>query len=95
MHIKNKTGQSTVEYVLLVTAVVVVVIAFLSSTNNGGFQAQLGNSLGNATQEINIEAGILAGSHAQDNASTSTTGQTPPNGFSINPLSGLQNGGTQ
>jgi Flp pilus assembly pilin Flp len=30
MHIKNKRGQSTVEYVLLVTAVVAVIIAFVS-----------------------------------------------------------------
>ncbi len=31
MYIKNKRGQSTVEYVLLVTAVVAVMIAFATS----------------------------------------------------------------
>ena len=30
MHIKNKRGQSTVEYVLLVTAVVAAIIAFVT-----------------------------------------------------------------
>ena len=34
MHIKNKRGQSTVEYILLVTAVVGVVIAFVASGNS-------------------------------------------------------------
>ena len=41
---KNKRGQSTVEYVLLVTAVLAVIIAFVS-TKNGGFQGQMNTTL--------------------------------------------------
>ena len=33
MHIKNKKGQSTVEYILLVTAVVAVIIVFGNGNN--------------------------------------------------------------
>ena len=68
MHIKNKRGQSTVEYILLVTAVVAVMIVFATS-QNGGIQGQLNSVLGQATNGMNDEMGKLAGSH-----------ETPPGG---------------
>jgi Flp pilus assembly pilin Flp len=81
MYIKNKRGQSTVEYVLLVTAVLAVIIAFVSGSGNGGFQSQLNTTLNQATNEMNSEAGRLSTSHA---ASTSTD-QGTPTGYSVNP----------
>ena len=47
MYIKNKKGQSTVEYVLLMTAVVAVIIALVTGKNSG-LQGTLTNTL-NAT----------------------------------------------
>ena len=71
MHIKNKRGQSTVEYVLLVTAVVAVIIAFVTVNNNGGFQAQLNSTLNTATQEMNTDmAGQFSWFACAINAST-------------------------
>jgi Flp pilus assembly pilin Flp len=65
MHIKlkNKRGQSTVEYVLLVTAVLAVIIAFVS-TNKGGFQNQLNTTLNTVVTEIGTETDQLDKSHA-------------------------------
>jgi Flp pilus assembly pilin Flp len=51
MYIKNKRGQSTVEYVLLVTAVIAVIIAIVTS-NNGGMQGQLNSTLNTAIGDV-------------------------------------------
>lgn len=80
MHIKNKKGQSTVEYVLLVTAVLAVIIAFVSSSK-GGFQSQLNSTLNTATGDMGTIASTLSTSHA---ASTSAGNTTNPG--SLNPL---------
>jgi uncharacterized protein (UPF0333 family) len=87
MHIKNKRGQSTVEYVLLMTAVVVVIIAFVSNTGNGGFRAQLNATLNSATADMNTMAGTLADSHAATTAPTGTSAGIPP--YSVNVESGV------
>ena len=65
MHIKNKRGQSTVEYVLLVTAVVFVVLTFVTTTGQNGFRAQLCSTLNQVSQKMGDESGVLADSHAQ------------------------------
>ena len=84
MHIKNKRGQSTVEYVLLVTAVLVVIIAFVS-TKNGGFQGQLNSSLNAVASDINSMGDKLSSSHLSTTApSGDTVGE--PQGYSVNPL---------
>jgi len=84
MHIKNKRGQSTVEYVLLVTAVLVVIIAFVS-TKNGGFQGQLNSSLNAVASDMNSMGDRLSTSHEATTAPTgATVGQ--PVGYSVNPL---------
>ena len=62
MHIKNKRGQSTVEYVLLVTAVVAVMIVF-ATNKNAGFQSQLCSTLNTATSDIGTVMTQLDGSH--------------------------------
>ena len=62
MYIKNKKGQSTVEYVLLVTAVLAVIIAFV--TGNGSmFKSQLNSTLNQTTNMMNTESSSLVGSH--------------------------------
>jgi len=63
MGIKNKNGQSTVEYVLLVTAVVAVMIAFSTNSNRGGLQEQLCSSLNSVANDINTLSGKLTDSH--------------------------------
>lgn len=47
--LRHKKGQSTLEYVLLVTAVVVVLIAFLTS-NRSPFKTTLNATLNKTTQ---------------------------------------------
>jgi len=75
MHIKNKRGQSTVEYILLVTAVVAVIIGFVATQKQGGFQDQLNQTLNGATQQMTNFADRLANSEGQSAAGG--TG-TPP-----------------
>lgn len=48
MLIKRKKGQSTVEYIILVTAVVAVIIAFVVVPGSP-FKQKVNNTLGNAT----------------------------------------------
>jgi len=62
MKLKNKKGQSTVEYILLVTAVVAVMIVFATS-QNGGFQTQLNSTLNTAVGDIGVGMGVLTSSH--------------------------------
>jgi Flp pilus assembly pilin Flp len=83
MHIKlkNKRGQSTVEYVLLVTAVIAVIIAFTTGTNKNGLQDQLNTTLNAAAQDINADQ--LVNSHMAYPASTNFT--TP---YTVNVLPG-------
>ncbi|GEM_PF-568970 len=53
---KKKKGQSTVEYIILFTAVIVVILLFRQT-----FQNRLGNTLSNASSSINIMANRLDG----------------------------------
>jgi Flp pilus assembly pilin Flp len=62
MHIKDKRGQSTVEYVLLMTAVVAVIIAMVTS-NNSGLQKQLNTTLNTAITDIGSMGDSLTTSH--------------------------------
>jgi len=73
MHIKNKKGQSTVEYVLLMTAVVAVIIGFVASQNKGGFQGQLNDTLNSATQEMGTLSGAFSSSHHMATGNETTT----------------------
>jgi hypothetical protein len=66
MHIENKTGQSTVEYILLVTAVVAVMIVFATS-NKGQLQTQLCSVLNTAYADVADKASALSASHAGSN----------------------------
>ena len=66
MHIKNKRGQSTVEYVLLVTAVVAVIIAFVTGSKSG-LQAQLNSTLNGAVTDVGTLGDRLTNSHGEGN----------------------------
>jgi uncharacterized protein (UPF0333 family) len=80
MHIKNKRGQSTVEYILLVTAVVAVMIVFATSNNSGGFRGQLNGVLSTAANGMNSEMDELNKSHE---ATTAVANGTPPYSVSV------------
>ncbi len=50
MMLKNKKGQSTLEYILLVAAVVAVLVTFLGP--GGTFSTNLGNTLEKSTNDM-------------------------------------------
>ena len=57
---KKKKGQSTIEYVLLVTGVIVVLLVFLGK--NGIFQKAFNSTLATGTNGMENMAARLAGS---------------------------------
>ena len=71
MHIKNKRGQSTVEYILLMTAVVAVIIALVAG-NNSQFQQTLNSTLNTAVSDMGVGVDALSNSHAPSNAATNS-----------------------
>ena len=81
MYIKNKRGQSTVEYILLVTAVVAVIIAMVTSQHSG-LQSQLNSTLNSAIEQVGNMSDRLAGSEYGTNASVATP---PPYTVSVAP----------
>lgn len=62
MYIKNKRGQSTVEYVLLATAVIAVIIALVAS-NGSQFRTQLNSTLNTAIGDMGPASDTLSSSH--------------------------------
>jgi Flp pilus assembly pilin Flp len=76
MYIKNKRGQSTVEYILLVTAVIAVMIVFLTGKGGGGLGNQLNTALSQAANDMNSAADVLYSSHGASNGEA--TSPTPP-----------------
>ena len=52
--LKNKRGQSTLEYIILVTAVVAVLLVFLGS--NGTFQSVFNRTLVDVTSTMNMKS---------------------------------------
>lgn len=53
---RSRRGQSTLEYVILVTAVIVVIITFLMGKESF-FQKTLNNSLNSVSQEMTTMSG--------------------------------------
>jgi Flp pilus assembly pilin Flp len=74
MYIKNKRGQSTVEYVLLVTAVVAVMIVFATGKGTG-IQGQLNSTLNQVTGKIDDMTSQITNSYAPgpDNGTVENT----------------------
>ena len=59
--LKNKRGQSTIEYIILVTAVIVVVLVFLM-TPNSMFSKALNDTLNETSAGITEMSGRLSSS---------------------------------
>lgn len=59
MYIKYKRGQSTVEYVLLMTAVVAVIILMVTQPKTG-LQGQLTNTINSAVGQVGTMSDRLA-----------------------------------
>jgi len=55
--LKNRKGQSTLEYIIMVTAVIAIILIFLGPT--GVFQGRLNQTLGDATNSMVNMAGRL------------------------------------
>ena len=83
MYIKNKRGQSTVEYILLVTAVVAVMIVFATS-QGGPLQSQLNTTLNTATSDMGNAASVLSGSHQAQTFCAATADPGTPDQYSVN-----------
>ena len=78
MYIKNKKGQSTVEYILLVTAVVAVMIVFTT----GVFKTQLNSAVNTAGTDIDTKMNTLTGSRPL--ADKPKAGDGAPSQYSVN-----------
>lgn len=63
---RGHSGQSTVEYIVLATAVISVVIIFVTG-NNSVFKTKLGNVLGNAAEDISDRGEKLSDTHEGSN----------------------------
>ncbi len=61
----NNGGQSTVEYILLATAVIAAIIVFTQS--GGGFRGRLANTLETSSKGIETMGNRLDNSHAATN----------------------------
>ena len=59
---RKRKGQSTIEYIVLVTGVIVVLIVFLRP--NGVFNTAFNTTLSTGTNGMTNMAGRLGGSHA-------------------------------
>lgn len=68
---RAKAGQSTVEYILLVTAVIAVMVFFATSKDRG-IQAKLTNSYNQVGDAIADKTATLEGSHTSSNVAVST-----------------------
>ena len=63
--VRGQSGQSTVEYIILVTAVVGVIILFMTGQNSL-FSQKMSNTLGTTTNQIKDKADVLSESHNTD-----------------------------
>ncbi len=73
-----KRGQSTVEYIVLATAVIAVIILFVASPN-GGFQGQLNNVIATSANRIESKGSTLTDSydHSVDKAAPTLPAGSP------------------
>lgn len=73
---RGKSGQSTVEYILLVTAVIAVMI-FFATGNNRGIQQRLSNSYNQVGDNMAEKASTLKDSHNPPAGAAKATDVTP------------------
>ncbi len=69
---KRQKGQSTVEYIVLVTAVIVIIIAFVVSPT-GPFATRMNASMDSVTTAARNKAAALVTAQNSFNATQSTT----------------------
>ncbi len=79
---REQSGQSTIEYIILVTAVIGVIILFMSGNNNL-FQAKLNSTLGETVNQIKSKGTDLADSHA------TPTGQSENSTITVDPTQNI------
>ena len=60
--LKNKRGQSTIEYIILVTAVIVIILLFMMS-GNSPFKRAMNETLNSITDEMTNMSDRFQGSH--------------------------------
>ncbi len=60
MKLKNKKGQSTLEYIILVTAIIAVLIIFLKPQSGGALYDTVNNAYTTVSDEITEAADDLA-----------------------------------
>ena len=77
--LRHCSGQSTVEYIILVTAVMGVIILFMTGNNNL-FQGKLTNVLSETTNQIKDKSETLSDSH------NTPSGQVQAPQITVNPL---------
>lgn len=71
---ENNKGQSTVEYIVLVTAVIAVMILFVTGSQKGGLQEKLNSMINTAAERMDEKAQTL------QNTYHSPTNPSPPPG---------------
>ncbi len=81
--LKNKRGQSTVEYILLATAVIGAMI-FFTTGDNSVLKTRLGITLNSTANSIGSISNRLVNSQGP-----SPTGVTPGPGVTVNPTTGF------
>ena len=60
MKIRNKKGQSTLEYIILVTAIVAVMVVFLRPDNTGALYKTVNTAYTTVTDEMTEAANALS-----------------------------------
>lgn len=86
--LKKKTGQSTVEYILLATAVIAVMI-LLTTGNSSVLQGRLGNTFNAAADSISAMGNRLKNSEGPTPTSNDPKAGTPPSNIKVNPADGF------
>ena len=87
-HKRANNGQSTVEYIVLATAVIAVVILFVVNPNTkDGFQQRLNGMIGTAANRMEKKGQTLQSSHKSE---ASTTAVLIPDAVSVNPDKGFK-----
>lgn len=72
---RSRKGQSTVEYIVLVTAVLSVAILFMTNKDTG-FQKKLNSTLEEVTGQMENMSSRLTGSTASQNGASTSPGFT-------------------
>ncbi len=81
--LRNNRGQSTVEYIILVTAVIGVMIVF-ATNKDAGLQQKLSNAYDQVGNDMATKADSLSLSHDTEDGGVPASG-TPDTQFKVDP----------